>query len=144
MAIIRLIVTLNILLYKRAMMWRSQHQSLLCSVYRLYRWKEAVRDQNYMLLWWRRASWHGWHSLRSLFEVFGYQNVSGIKFCTKRLPLCAFWRTAIGDRFCNYYWNSIVYRTRQTGIWAWQNWMYTSQTKCQCLSECLNTLCVCA
>ena len=27
----------------RAMMWRSQHQSLLCSVYMLYRWKEALR-----------------------------------------------------------------------------------------------------
>jgi len=37
MAIIRLTVTLKIPLRKRAMMWRSQHQSLLCSVYRLYR-----------------------------------------------------------------------------------------------------------
>jgi len=40
---------------RNSMMWRSQHQSLLCSVYRLYSWKEAVRDQNYMLLWWRRG-----------------------------------------------------------------------------------------
>ena len=55
MAIIRLIVTLKILLCKRAMMWRPQNQSLLCNVYRLYRWKEAVRDQNYMLLWWSRG-----------------------------------------------------------------------------------------
>jgi len=53
-----LIVTLKILLRKRAMMWRSQHQSLLCSVYRLYSWKEAVRDQNYMLLWWWNMSLH--------------------------------------------------------------------------------------
>ena len=45
MAIIRLIVTLKILPCKRAIMWRSQHQSLLCCVYMLCRWREAVRDQ---------------------------------------------------------------------------------------------------
>ena len=44
-------------------MWRSQHQSLLCTVYRLYRWKEAVRNQNYMLLWWRRGKVSSWGSL---------------------------------------------------------------------------------
>jgi len=59
-------LTLKILLCKRAMMWRSQHQSLLCSVYKLYRWKEAVTDQNYMLLWWYRGLLQNLHIIARL------------------------------------------------------------------------------
>jgi hypothetical protein len=72
--------------------------------------------------------------LQIIIWSFSLPNVSRIKLWTKRIPLCAFWRTAVRDRFCNYRWNSILYRTRQTGIYASQNWMYTSQIKCQCVS----------